>query len=148
MQRCIELSLQSVKYDGTPFGSLVTKDNKIVAESANEASVDTTSHAEVLVMRKSKKVLQADDLSGCTLYTNCEPCPMCAFMIREFKISRVVFALKSPFMGGHTKWQILQDEELTQFKPVFADPPEVIIGICKEDAAKVFDDIGWTMHRK
>jgi tRNA(adenine34) deaminase len=60
-------------------------------------------------------------------------------MIREYKISRVVFALHSPFMGGYTKWGILQDDELEKFKPFFGDPPVVSAGFMETESKQVMD---------
>ena len=68
-----------------------------------------------------------------------EPCPMCSFMIREHKIKKVVFALPSPFMGGHSKWNILADTELSHFSPFFASPPKVIGPILEKEAKAIFD---------
>jgi hypothetical protein len=60
-------------------------------------------------------------------------------MIREFKIKKVVFALSSLYMGGYSKWNILEDSELSQFKPYFSEPPEVIPNVLEDEAKKVFD---------
>ena len=54
-----------------------------------------------------QKVLGRGNLRNCTLYTIVEPCPMCSFAIREARIGRVVFALKSPLMGGSSRWNVL-----------------------------------------
>jgi tRNA(adenine34) deaminase len=60
-------------------------------------------------------------------------------MIREYKIKKVVFAVQSPFMGGYSKWKILQDEELSKMPDFFAKPPEVISRLLESEAKKVFD---------
>lgn len=139
IRRCIELSAQSIENGDAPFGSIVVKDGEIIAESVNNSNQKTSDHAETVALHKAHQKLNTQDLSGCTLYTNCEPCPMCSFMTREYKISRVVFALPSPFMGGYSKWEILQDKELSQFPPFFKNPPEVIGGVLEVEAKKVFD---------
>lgn len=64
---------------------------------------------------------------------------MCAFMAREYKVSKIVYALPSPFMGGHSKWNIMEDKGLEQFPPFFASVPEVIGGVLEEEAKLVFD---------
>jgi tRNA(adenine34) deaminase len=64
---------------------------------------------------------------------------MCAFMSREYKVSRIVYALPSPFMGGHNKWNIMEDKELENFPPFFAAVPEVIGGLLENEARAVFD---------
>ena len=88
MKRCIELAQEALNNGDNPFGSIVVKDGKIISEARNNAlHDDMTDHAEVMAMRRAREALGTPDLSGCTLYTNCEPCPMCSFMIREQKIT-------------------------------------------------------------
>ena len=145
MLRCIELAEKSVDEEESPFGSVVTLNNKVLAESGNKTikTRDITQHAEMRVILKAQKILSPSELTKCTLYTNCEPCPMCAFMIRELKFKRVVYAMVSPHMGGENKWNILKDKKLECFKPVFGKPPEVIGGFLKIIAKKTFDRAGW-----
>ncbi len=112
------------------------------------ASGDITQHAEQLVIRKAQKKFPDFDLSQCTLYTNCEPCPMCAFVMRELKFKRVVFAVPSPWMGGFSRWDILQDKDLERFGFVFGKAPEVLGGILKGEALKVFRRAGWGLMLK
>jgi|TARA_B110000037_G_scaffold198241_1_gene237010 tRNA(adenine34) deaminase len=126
MQRCIELSKLSLDQGDAPFSSLITRDNELIAEGINAANTKVSEHAEITALHNAHQVIGSPDLSGCTLYTSCEPCPMCSFMIREYKISRVVFALPSLYMGGYSKWKILQDTDLTKFNLFFGKPPEVI----------------------
>ena len=126
MQRCIELSNLSLDQGDAPFSSLITRDNELIAEGINAANTKVSEHAEITALHNAHQVIGSPDLSGCTLYTSCEPCPMCSFMIREYKISRVVFALPSLYMGGYSKWKILQDTDLTKFNLFFGKPPEVI----------------------
>lgn len=139
MQRCIELAQQAVNNGDAAFGSLVAMDDKLVAEASNEYKSRITEHAEIVALNRTHALLGTTDLSACTLYTSCEPCPMCSFMIREFKIKRIVFALPSPFMGGYSKWSILQDEELAGFKPIFSNPPEVVGGFMEREAKAVME---------
>lgn len=132
------LSKMSVARGDAPFGSVVTKNGRAVSEASNDKNTRINHHAEILALNKAADILGTTDLTGCTLYTNCEPCPMCAFMIREHKISRVVFALASPFMGGFSKWNILTDVELWKFQPFFGPPPTVIGPVLEAKARSVF----------
>ena len=140
IRKCIELSIKSVQNGGAPFGALVVQNGKIIADSINNAQSKISDHAEILVLDKAHKILETSNLSSCILYSNCEPCPMCSFMIREYKIKKVVFATHSLFMGGFSKWKILQDEELSKMNIFFGKPPEVISGLLEEEAKKVFDE--------
>ena len=137
MQRCIELSQLSIDNGDAPFGSLITKDNKLIAEGINAANTKVSEHAEITALHNAHQIMGTLDLSGYTLYTSCEPCPMCSFMIREYKISRVVFALPSLYMGGYSKWKILQDTDLTKFNLFFGNLPAVIGSFMKDKAKQV-----------
>ncbi|UKK60832.1 nucleoside deaminase [Prevotella communis] len=79
MRRAIELSKMSVQNGGGPFGAVIACNGKIVAEGSNCVTIDCdpTAHAEVSTIRKACKALKTFDLSGCEIYTSCEPCPMC-----------------------------------------------------------------------
>jgi tRNA(adenine34) deaminase len=148
IKRCIELAQEALDDGDNPFGSVVVKDNEIIAEARNSAMHDDiTDHAEIIAMRRARKALGSPDLSGCTLYSNCEPCPMCSFMMREQKIKEVVFALRTPHMGGYSRWDILQDQGLVRYEPVFTTPPKVITGVLEKEATEQFEKVGWTIHK-
>lgn len=94
MARAIELSIENVRTGrGGPFGAVVVKDGKIVAESANNVTGtnDPTAHAEVLAIREACKALGAFELTGCEIYTSCEPCPMCLGAIYWARPDRVFY---------------------------------------------------------
>ena len=71
MRRAIELSVQSVGLGGGPFGAVIVKDGKIVAEASNRVTLDNdpTAHAEVNAIRQAARSLGCFDLSGCDIYT-------------------------------------------------------------------------------
>jgi guanine deaminase len=80
MARAIQLSIENTRMGrGGPFGAVVVKDGKILAEAANNvtATNDPTAHAEILAIREACRKLGAFELTGCEIYTSCEPCPMC-----------------------------------------------------------------------
>jgi len=91
----IALSEQNVKKAlGGPFGAVIVKDGKLIAKSANQVTRlnDPTAHAEVSAIRKACKKLNTFDLSGCVIYTSCEPCPMCLGAIYWARISSIYYA--------------------------------------------------------
>jgi len=94
MLRAIELSLNSANNDGGPFGCVITKEKKIIAEGSNKvtSSNDPTAHAEVVAIRDACKRLDTFDLSGCDLYTSCEPCPMCLSAIYWSHVDNIFYA--------------------------------------------------------
>jgi guanine deaminase len=80
MRQAIDLALENVRRGrGGPFGALVVKDGELVATGANSVTAenDPTAHAEVIAIRAACRVLGTFQLDACTLYTSCEPCPMC-----------------------------------------------------------------------
>ena len=79
MRKAIALSIENVKNGGGPFGAVIVRDNEIVATGVNRvtANCDPTAHAEVSAIREAAGKLGTFDLSGCEIYTSCEPCPMC-----------------------------------------------------------------------
>jgi len=94
MSRAIELSIDSVRKGGGPFGSVIVKDNKIISEGYNTVTTtnDPTAHGEIVAIRKACKILNNFDLKGCDLYTSCEPCPMCLSAIYWARIDKVYYA--------------------------------------------------------
>jgi len=93
MRRAIRLSLDNVKKGGGPFGAVIVKDGKVISAGTNNVTAknDPTAHAEVDAIRKAAKNLKNFDLSGCELYTSCEPCPMCLSAIYWARISRIYY---------------------------------------------------------
>ncbi len=95
MRAAIRLSEQNVTSAlGGPFGAVIVKDGKVVAKSANKVTttLDPTAHAEVSAIRIACKKLKTFDLSGCVIYTSCEPCPMCLSAIYWARIDKIYFA--------------------------------------------------------
>jgi len=93
MQRAIELSVENVRNGGGPFGAVIVKDGKIVSEGTNRVTShnDPTAHAEISAIRQAAKKLNTFNLSGCTIYTSCEPCPMCLSAIYWAHIDKIYF---------------------------------------------------------
>jgi tRNA(Arg) A34 adenosine deaminase TadA len=93
MQRAIELSINSVHNHGGPFGAVIVKGDKIIAEAANSVTQtnDPTAHAEVNAIRLATKELGTFNLSGCEIYTSCEPCPMCLGAIYWAHLDKIYY---------------------------------------------------------
>lgn len=93
MREAIRLANESVKNGGGPFGAVIVKDGQIVAGSSNRVTIDNdpTAHAEVNTIRQACHKFGTFDLSGCTIYTSCEPCPMCLGAIYWSRLRRIYF---------------------------------------------------------
>lgn len=92
--KAIRLSEKSIVKGGGPFGAIIVKDGKIIAQAHNSVAImnDPTAHAEILAIRKACKKLKTFDLSGCVIYTSCEPCPMCLSAIYWAHIEKICFS--------------------------------------------------------
>ena len=94
MKRAIELSVESVNNGGGPFGSVIVKGDKIIAEGSNKVTLanDPTAHGEIVAIREACKKLNNFSLNGCDLYSTCEPCPMCLSAIYWARIDKIYYA--------------------------------------------------------
>ncbi|MBR0433739.1 MAG: nucleoside deaminase [Bacteroidaceae bacterium] len=93
MRRAIALAVENVANGGGPFGAVIARDGEIVAEGVNRvtANYDPTAHAEVSAIRTACSQLQTFDLTGCEIYTSCEPCPMCLGAIYWAHLDRIYY---------------------------------------------------------
>jgi tRNA(Arg) A34 adenosine deaminase TadA len=94
MRRAIALSREGAAKGGAPFGAVIVRDGKIVGEGWNTVAsdLDPTAHGEVVAIRDACKRLSTIDLSGCDIYTSCEPCSMCVATIWWAKLDRIYYA--------------------------------------------------------
>lgn len=151
MARCIELSRIAVSKGEYPFGAVIALGGQIVAEAINSSrrDGDVSRHAEIIAISYAQRTVGLERLRRCTLYSNIEPCAMCAYCIREAWVSRVVYALGSPVMGGLSKWNVLRDDGLSDRIPeIFGAVPEVVSGIMLAEAQQAWRDwspFAWEM---
>jgi tRNA(adenine34) deaminase len=141
MRRCIALAQSARQIGEYPFAALIARRGEFICESLNMVKVegDVTRHAEMVAIASAQKKLRATNLDDCTLYSTIEPCAMCSYAIRETRIRRVVFSLRSPVMGGNSRWNVLTDSNLSSALPeVFAPPPIVRSGYLQHDVQTVF----------
>lgn len=115
LHRAIEIAAEGITKGGGPFGAVITKDGKKISESFNKVvlTTDPTAHAEVIAIRAAASVLKSHDLSGCILYSSCEPCPMCLGAIYWAGIKKVVYACdRTDAEGAGFSDKLIYDEIL------------------------------------
>jgi len=140
MREAIRLSFETMRSNtGGPFGAVVVKDGKIIARGFNRVleTNDPTAHAEVVAIREACKVLNDFQLSGCSIYTSCEPCPMCLAAIYWARPDKVYF--------GNTKKDAADIEFDDQFiydeiEKAFADRKIPMVPLLREEAMKAFEE--------
>lgn len=93
MGMAVELSIKNVDEGGGPFGAVIVSDGKVVATGVNRvtANNDPTAHAEVQAIRNACRDLGTFNLKGLTIYSSCEPCPMCLSAIYWAGLSRLCY---------------------------------------------------------
>lgn len=131
MRRCLALAVNARRRGNTPVGALIVMEGEVIAEAEEEmpAGLDPTGHAEVLAIRRACQTLRTTDLRGATLYTTAEPCWGCSYVVRQTRLSRVVYGRTSPPVGGVTSpYPVL----LTTDVPSWGKPPEVVGGVLEE----------------
>jgi tRNA(Arg) A34 adenosine deaminase TadA len=146
MAQVLKLAEQSYQVTKAAFAAKIThEDGRSLTAMA--LPWRATGHPEAIVVKEAVK-RWGRDLSACTVYSNFEPCPMCSFLIRDFCVSRVVYALPSPHWGGSDRWPILHSLIDAQYTAAGKDVvPDVVVGVMGKEAEAFFEKIGWTMHR-
>ena len=138
MKRAIELSVEGINKGGGPFGSVIIKDNKIIAEGSNKvtSSKDPTAHGEIVAIRNACKKLNNFNLKGCELYSTCEPCPMCLSAIYWARIDKIYYA-----NTREDAKKIDFDDSLiySEFNKNISERKIPMVQIMRNEALKAFD---------
>ena len=138
MRKAIELSVRNVAEGGGPFGAVIAKDGEIVAMGCNRVTDehDPTAHAEVSAIRAACRKLNTFDLSGCEIYTSCEPCPMCLGAIYWAHLDRMYYG-----NNQHDAAEIGFDDAFI-YKEIALKPEErrlAPVRLLPEEAIKAFE---------
>lgn len=144
MALAIEESRKGLRAGERPFGSVVVRGNQIVARAyaVVDSSGDPTTHAETLAIRAATAYLRSPSLKGCTLYTSCDPCPMCAGAMFVAHIDQLVIGASSQTLMRLSGRQprSYSVEELTKQMNMNL---EVIRGVLQNEAEKVLAEYKW-----
>ena len=102
MRRALEEAEKAYAQGEVPVGAVVVRGGEILAAAHNERETvqDPTAHAELLALRRAAARAGSWRLTGCTLYTTLEPCPMCAGALQAARVSRLVYAAPDPKAGA------------------------------------------------
>jgi tRNA(adenine34) deaminase len=122
---CERLARAAQSKGNPAVGAVVTQRDEIVGsgEEAAKSRNDVTCHAEIEAIRKAVLVLNTSDLSGCTLYTTHEPCIMCSYVIRFYRIAKVFYRKPVEYLGGISSNMPLLTA--VNVPPHWSAPPEI-----------------------
>lgn len=144
--RFMEAALELAKEAGKdiPVGAVIVKGNEIIAGAANEKEKhgDPTAHAEIVAIRQACQILGDWRLSGCTIYTTLEPCPMCAEAILQARIDKVVFAAYDELSGAlGSKFNLYVEGRIYS-------APQVIGGIMEAESSRLLKEFFKSLKHK
>lgn len=113
----MQAAIETASAGKTPFGAAIAMGDELFTTAANETSAlhDPTAHAEVMAIRKLGALIQKTDLSGYTLYTTCEPCPMCAAAVVWSGIRTVFYGCTIPQISSKMNQISLRSDELNRY---------------------------------
>ncbi|MFH1626681.1 MAG: nucleoside deaminase [bacterium] len=139
-EQFMKLSIKEAKNAPFPFGCVLVKDNKVIAtgRSGETNNFDPTAHAEINAIRFACNKLRSKDLSGVTLYSTCEPCPMCFSASWWANISRIVFGISLEESSKLFGQEILVSSNYLNEKG--ANKIEIKGGILKEEVCKLYEE--------
>ncbi len=139
MKAAVDQARRGIKAGQTPFGACLVKDGELVVGGHNEvwATTDITAHAEVRVIRKACKKLKTVDLSGCTIYSTCEPCPMCFSAIHWANIGRIVYGaeIADAEAAGFDELRISN----SALNDLGKAGIEIVSGVLKDECVRLFE---------
>lgn len=126
INRCKTLAKSAAEKGNSAVGAIIVKDDKIIseAEEAVKNKNDVTCHAEIEAVRIAVKKLNSTNLSECILYTTHEPCIMCSYAIRYYKIKKIIFLNTVDYLGGATSSMDLLRSDLVP--PDWGKSPEIV----------------------
>jgi len=138
MRLAIEKAREGIKKGQTPFGACIVKSGKAIACTHNAVwkNCDITAHAEINAIRQACKKIKTIDLAGCTIYSTCEPCPMCFAACHWAGIRRIVFGcgIRVARDFGFNELSISN----LQMKRLAKSRVKIVPGVLAEEAAELF----------
>ena len=140
MRRCLELARQAHGKGEAPVGALIVRGDEIIAEGRERTKelLDHSAHAELQAIQAACHELSTQDLSGLAIYSNVEPCVLCAYVIRRAGLTRVVFGVPAGQAGGFTsRYALLSDVSLRGWPP----PPEIEQGVLVDSCQQLMSTV-------
>ncbi|MHB0999138.1 MAG: nucleoside deaminase [Armatimonadota bacterium] len=144
MRLAIRRASEGIKHGQTPFGACIVKDGAAIICEHNMVweNTDITAHAEVTAIREACSIMGTIDLSGCVMYTTCEPCPMCFSACHWARISKIVYGahISDARDAGFNELTISN----TVMKESGGSPVELVDGVLRVECADLFKE--WAAH--
>jgi guanine deaminase len=138
MRLAIEKAKEGMAQGQSPFGACIARDGEVVscAHNAVWRTTDITAHAEIQAIREACRKLGTIDLSGCVIYSTCEPCPMCFSACHWARISKIVYGarIQDAFASGFHELHIPN----TRMRELSGSPVEIAGDFLRDEAVALF----------
>jgi len=145
MRRAIAVAQRGIRRGQTPFGACVVKDGRVISSEHNRVwrDGDITAHAEMVAIRRACQKLNTIDLSGCVIYSTCEPCPMCFSACHWARIEQIIFGagIKDAKQAGFNELFVSNVIMKKQGK----SPVKIVRGFLAAEAKELFKQ--WQEHK-
>ena len=140
MKQAISKARKGINRGQSPFGACIVKGKKVIALAHNTvfSAVDSTAHAEINAIRMACRKLKTIDLSGCTIYSTTEPCPMCFAAIHWAKIRKIVFGTSISDVGKLGFSEILLTNR--RFNRINGNKMKITSGFMKAECAELLKE--------
>ena len=134
MDMAARLSYDNIDAGGGPFGAVIVRDDEVVATGVNSVTLDNdpTAHAEVNAIRHACRKLKSFQLTGCTVYSSCEPCPMCLSALYWAGVKKIYFgntkedAAAIDFSDNFIYEEMAKEREKRELPAIHVDNSETI----------------------
>lgn len=139
MRLAIQAAWQGLEKREMPFGACIVRNGHVLSVTHNSAraNMDTTAHAEVQAIREASHKLSALELSGCVIYSTCEPCPMCFTACLWAKLGKIVYACRIEDAEKAGIWQIPISSDL--MKRLGHSSVQLAGDVLREESLKLFE---------
>ena len=139
MRLAIETARRGIESGQTPFGAAIVRGDQLIVAAHNTVweSTDITAHAEVTAIRRACGTLKAIDLSCCTIYSTCEPCPMCFSACHWARLERIVYgaAIADAATAGFNEMPVSNSD----LKRMGRSPINIVPDFMRDDCRELFE---------
>jgi len=147
MKICIEIAKIALENGNPPVGAIIVNNGQVlgVGIESGRSTGDITNHAEILAVKDAISNGKGNVLNESVMYTTHEPCIMCSYVIRHYKLPKIVYSVPVNFIGGNTsKFSVLKTEDV----PKWGKVPEIVSGICELESQNLNFEFEELLNKK
>ena len=134
-EEMMKIAIKEAKKGDFPFGAVIARDGEIIIQTHNKADgLDPTLHAEINAIRQACVKLNTIELKNCTLYSTCEPCPMCFIAAWWAKIPKIVYGTEAEDIK-EDEWKI--DVKCSYLNEKSGNKIKIVNGMLREECLKL-----------